>query len=186
MLSFGLQECADGLAGSNVQLKSKAAAWLMPCLQSSLFSTDICVGRFNVVCVLRAPGLRLGSSVSLKSACLGSRFTGELSQAELGRLRFYCPLWLLVSCVICGGAYKDWRLKKEKSYHFYVGINPEASAPGVWEEGRATGATVLRGAGLPSRPGNAASVDHKGSCNGTGSVAAVCSMFHAFSHICSK
>lgn len=161
----------------------------MPCLLCFFSSVDTCAGRFHVVCLLHAPELRSGLSIPPEISHAGSRFTGELSQAELGCLRLYCPLWLLVSSVICGGAYKDWRLKKEKSYRFCVGINPEASAPGVWEEGRArwtAGATALRGAGLPSWPGNAALMDHKCSCNGTGSVAAVCSMFHAFSHICSK
>lgn len=64
---------------------------------------------------------------------MGSRFTGELSQAGLDVLLF--PL-LLVLCVICGEAYKGWRLKKEKSSSLCVGINPEAGAPDVWE-GRA-------------------------------------------------
>lgn len=65
VLSFGLWERSDGLAVSNcsVQLKSEGAAWLVPCLLCFLFSADTCVGRFHVVCLLRAPELRLGLSV---------------------------------------------------------------------------------------------------------------------------
>lgn len=65
VLSFGLQGCADGLAGFNfsVQLKSKGTAWFMPCLLCFLFSADICAGRFHVVCLLHAPELRPGLSI---------------------------------------------------------------------------------------------------------------------------
>ena len=50
-----------------------------------------------------------------------------------------------------------------------------------------TSAKELWGISLPYWPQQSTSlIEHKCLCNGTGSVAAVCSMFHAFSHICSK
>lgn len=53
----------------------------------------------------------------------------------------------------------------------------------------ASGAAHLPRAGASARPAArppAALAEPERLCNGTGSVAAVCSMFHAFSHICSK